>query len=172
MTNGGRAAAWAAAIVACAQVCAAAGKIGFVDMEKVFERYQKTVDLKARLTQEGKERIAERKVMVEEINRLKDEADLLRDEAKRGKEAVIDEKVKALYGFEEKVKREALQKQARLQDEIIGEIRGAIAEVGSGDGYDALFTFTGDDVGYHAVRLDVTDKVLNLLNRKYGEGRR
>lgn len=147
----------------------AAGKIGFVDMEKVFERYQKTIELKERLQKEGKERLAERKTMVEEINKLKDEADLLRNEAKKKKEEVVDEKVKALYQFEEKVKREALQKQSRLQEEILGEIREALADIGKKEGYDALFAYTNDDIGYHAEGLDITDQVVKLLNKKHGE---
>jgi Skp family chaperone for outer membrane proteins len=110
--------------------------------------------------------------MVEEINKLKDEADLLRDEAKKKKEAVIDEKVKALYQFEEKVKREALQKQARLQEEILAEIRKAVAEIGKAGGYDMLFTFTKDDIGYHAEGLDVTEQVVKSLNKKYAETKR
>lgn len=64
------------------------GKVAFVQVEKVFEKYQKTVDLNAKLQQERKDKIAERKTMVEEINKLKDEADLLRDDAKRKKEAI------------------------------------------------------------------------------------
>ncbi|MCX6356404.1 MAG: OmpH family outer membrane protein [Candidatus Aureabacteria bacterium] len=145
---------------------AAGGKTGFVDVEKVFAKYQKTVELNGKLQQERKDKIAERKSMVEGINKLKDEADLLRDEAKRQKEAAVDEKVKALYQFEEKVKREAMQKQARLQEEILGEIKGAIAETGKGEGYDIIFAATGDDIGYHAERLDLTEQIVKILNKK------
>ena len=77
--------------VVAASALAAGGKTGYVDIEKVFEKYQKTVDLNAKLQEDRKEKIAERKTMVEGINKLKDEADLLRDEAKRKKEAVVDE---------------------------------------------------------------------------------
>ncbi len=145
------------------------GKAAFVAVEKVFGKYQKTIDLNAKLQQERKEKIAERKAMVEEINKLKDEADLLRDDAKRKKEAVVDEKVKALYQFEEKVKREAIQKQARLQEEILGEIRGVLADIGKREGYDMVFSVTEDDIGYHSEKLDITDQVVKVLNKKYGE---
>ena len=145
------------------------GKVAFVAVEKVFEKYQKTIDLNAKLQQERKEKIGERKAMVEEINKLKDEADLLRDDAKRKKEAVVDEKVKALYQFEEKVKREAIQKQARLQEEILGEIRSVLTDIGKRDGYDMVFAVTGDDIGYHSDKLDITEQVVKALNKKYGE---
>jgi len=158
--------------LASAGVCSAAGKVGFVDLEAVFERYQMTIDLKEKLQREGKERLAERKTMVEEINRLKDEADLLRDDAKKKKESAIDEKVKALYQFEEKTKREAMQKQSRLQEDILTQIRRAGAEIGQAEGYDALFTFTKDDIGYHAEGLDVTEQVVKLLNKRYAETKR
>jgi outer membrane protein len=164
--------------IVVASICAAAwggtalglgGKVAFVAVEKLFERYQKTVDLNAKLQQERKKRIAERKTMVEEINKLKDEADLLRDDAKRKKEAVVDEKLKALYQFEEKVKREAIQKQARLQEEILGEMRSALREIGKREGYDMIFAVTDDDIGYHSAKLDITDRVVKMLNKKYGK---
>ena len=148
------------------------GKVAFVQVEKVFEKYQKTVDLNAKLQQERKDKIAERKTMVEEINKLKDEADLLRDDAKRKKEAVVDEKVKALYQFEEKVKREAIQKQARLQEEILGEIRGVLTDIGTREGYDMVFATTEDDIGYHSDKLDITEQVVKALNKKHAEAKK
>jgi Skp family chaperone for outer membrane proteins len=159
----------AALAVACGAGTAWAegGKTGYIEVERVFEKYQKTLDLNSKLQEERKGKIAERKSMVEEINTLKDEADLLRDEPKRKKEAVVDEKVKALYQFEEKVKREAVQKQARLQEEILGEIRAALAEIGKADGYDLILSFTEEDIGYRADTLNLTDRVVKALNKKY-----
>ncbi|MEJ2744507.1 MAG: OmpH family outer membrane protein [bacterium] len=157
------------AVVSGGAALGAGGKVAFVAVENLFEKYQKTVDLNAKLQKERKKKIAERKAMVEEINKLKDEADLLRDDAKRKKEAVVDAKVKALYQFEEKVKREAIQKQARLQEEILGEIRSALAEIGKREGYDMIFAVTDDDIGYHSAKLDITSRVVKMLNKKYGE---
>lgn len=166
---------WTAAVLlagvfACgAGEAGAVGKIGYIEVERVFEKYQKTLDLNAKLQQERKEKIAARKAMVEEINALKDEADLLRDEPKKKKEVVVDEKVKALYQFEEKVKREALQKQARLQEEILGDIRGALAEVGKAEGYALILSFTGEDIGYRSDALDLTEGVVKTLNKRYSD---
>lgn len=145
------------------------GKIGFVDVGQVFEKYQKTQDLNTKMQQERKEKIAERKVMVEEINKLKDEADLLRDDAKKKKEELVDEKVKALYQFEERVKREAMQKQVKLQEEILVGIEEAIEEVAKSEGYDIIFAITEEDIGYHADRLDLTEAVVKLLNKRYSK---
>lgn len=142
-------------------------KMGFVDIEKVFDRYQKTIDLNVKLEHERKDRIAQRKLMVEEINRLKDEVKLLRGEAKEAKDALVDKKVKELYAYEERVKKEAMEKQAALQEEILREIQQVIDEFGARDGYAALFTRTGDDMGYHAARLDITEKVVSYLNSRY-----
>lgn len=159
-------------ILVCASSLAAGGRIGYVDIERVFEKYQKTIDLNARLQEDRTGKIAERRAMVEGINKLKDEADLLRDEAKKKKEAAVDEKVKALYQFEEKVKREAMQKQARLQEEILGEMRAALAEIGKNEGYDMILAVTGDDIGYRSEKLDVTGQVTKVLNKKYAEGKK
>ena len=168
----------AAALLAAGCACAAAAagaagvKIGYIEVERVFEKYQKTLDLNEKLQQERKEKIAARKTMVEEINALKDEADLLRDEPKKKKEAVVDEKVKALYQFEEKVKREAVQKQARLQEEILGDIRAALAEIGRADGHALILSFTAEEIGYRADALDLTEGIVKALNKKYADARR
>ena len=88
------------------------------------------------------------------------------------KEAVVDEKVKALYQFEEKVKREAVQKQARLQEEILGDIRAALAEIGRADGYALILSFTAEEIGYRADALDLTEGIVKALNKKYADARR
>ena len=157
----------AAAMVCADGTAAQAGKIVFVNIEKVFDQYLKTQEINEKLDMERKEKIARRKEMVEEINKLKDEADLLRDDAKAKKQEVIDRKVKELYQFEEKVKREALKRRARYQEEILDEVQKAIDEIGKKGGYDAVIPFTGDDLGYHAPSLDVTDKVVKILNDRY-----
>ena len=151
----------------CASASELSGKIGFVDVEEVFEKYQKTKDLNSRLDQVLKEKISERKAIIEEINKLKDEADILRDEAKKKKEVLVDEKVKKLYQFEEKVKREAVKRRAQLQEEILVEIRQVLTELGEKEEYAAIFPFMVDDLGYHADRLNITEKVIKLLNDKY-----
>jgi Skp family chaperone for outer membrane proteins len=156
-----------AAVVASSQAWGSEGKIAFVDVERLFEKYQKTQDLNVKLEQERNEKIAQRKEVVEEINKLKDEADLLRDEAKSNKEKLVDEKVKDLYQFEETVKREAMKKQIKLQDEIIDDIKEALAEIGRSEGYDIIFAFTEDDISYHAGKLDLTDNTIKFLNKKY-----
>ncbi len=43
---------------------AAGVKIGYIEVERVFEKYQKTLDLNEKLQQERKEKIAARKTMV------------------------------------------------------------------------------------------------------------
>jgi Skp family chaperone for outer membrane proteins len=142
-------------------------KIGFVDVEQVFDRYQKTIDLKERLQQERLGKIEERKQLVEKINKLKDEAEALSGEAKSKKEAAIDENVRELYQFEEKVKREAINKQTKLQGEILNEIEKAIDAEGKKGGFTAIFTFAKDDIGYHAEKFDCTKNIIETLNTAY-----
>ena len=93
----------------------------------------------------------------------------MRDAPKKKKEELVDEKVKALYQFEERVKREAMQKQVKLQEEILVGIKEAIDEVGKSEGYDIIFAITEEDIGYHADRLDLTKAVVKLLNKKHSK---
>lgn len=162
-----------AAVVAMAFVlgigmkCSAAElKIGYVDMEKVFNEYNKTKTANAKLQDEQKKKRAEAEKMVTDINKLKEESELLSDEAKRGKEGVIKEKIKELRDYEKDTVNEIRDKLMSLRKEILDEITKVIEEKGKKEGYN--FIFISDVIVYKDKTCDITEDVLKAINTTGG----
>ncbi|HDM08573.1 MAG TPA: OmpH family outer membrane protein, partial [Candidatus Omnitrophica bacterium] len=59
-----------------------ADKYACINLEKVFNEYQKTKDEEEKLTAEGKQKQAEIDARLKEIDKLKEEMDLLNDKEK------------------------------------------------------------------------------------------
>ena len=59
------------------QAQAAADKIGYVDLARVFDEYNKTKDFDKQLEGKGASKQAERDRMVADVKKLRDEAELL-----------------------------------------------------------------------------------------------
>ena len=137
-------------------------KMGFVDVEKVFNEYELTKQNDAKLKEEGKAKTSERSGLVEEIKKLKEEAELLSEEARKEKEAVIEEKLKNLRDFDEKTKNELRSKRDFLLKKIFDEIRQNIEEVGKEENY--TFIFNDRALLYKTAGNDLTAQVVKRMN--------
>lgn len=137
-------------------------KIGFVDVEKVFNEYQVTQQNDAKLKDEGKSKTAERNKLVDEIKKLKDEAELLSEEARKEKEAAIDERLKALREFDEKTKGELRDKRDFLLKKIFDDIKVTIEQMGKEEGY--TFIYNDRALLYKSEAFDLTPQVTKRLN--------
>lgn len=139
-------------------------KVGFVDVEKAFNEYELTKQNDARLKEEGKGKTAERGKMVDEIKKLKEEAELLSEEARKEKETVIEERLKALRDFDEKTKNELRSKRDFLLKKIFDDIKETIEEEGKAGNYS--FIFNERALLYKADAYDLTAQVVTKLNEK------
>lgn len=137
-------------------------KIGYVDMEKVFNEYNKTKTANAKLQDEQKKKRSDAEKMVTDINKMKEESELLSDEAKKGKEAVIKEKIKELRDYEKDTVNEIRDKLLSLRKEILDEITKVIEEKGKKEGYN--FIFISDVIVYKDKGCDITEDVLKAIN--------
>lgn len=142
-------------------------KIGYVNIDRVFERYEKTKDASETLELERKQRLVKRREMVEDINRMKDSADLLSDEAKKEKQKIIDGKVKDLYQYEEETQKKSLSEGRRLLQELQEEVRDALRIKGEKDGYDFIFIYTEEEMGYRSEKYDITSEIVEMLNERF-----
>ena len=72
-----------AGILGASAVNAHAEKIGYVDVAKVFDKYEKTKKFDKELSEVGKQKQSGRDTLVLEVRRLKDEMALLSDQGKQ-----------------------------------------------------------------------------------------
>lgn len=144
---------------------AAEQKIGYVDLARVFDEYQKTKDFDKQLEAKGSAKQAERDKMVGEVKKLRDEAELLSAKAKDDKQAAIDEKIKSLQEFDRST-RDALKKERdTMVQEIIKEINTLIQEFGKSQGY--TYIINEQVLVYRSEAGDLTAQVIKALNDTY-----
>ena len=140
-------------------------KIAAIDLSRAFDGFQKTKDAEKTLEAEGGKKKEERDKRVEEIKRLKGELELLNDKGKTEKQALIDQKVQELQGFDREVQTSLRRERDRVIQEILKEIDGVIGAYGKDHGYALLLNDRA--LLYRTKELDVTDEIITILNQGY-----
>jgi len=145
-------------------------KVVYVDLDKIFEGYNKTKEKYKELDDKLKLKESERKKMVDEIRRLKDELELLSDKGKEEKQSAIDDKINALSEFDRKAKDEFKKERIVAIREISGEIDAVIQNYGKQEGYD--FIYSSRALVFGKEEYDATDSILKVLNSKATGGKK
>lgn len=155
----------AAASLVSMPAFAAGEKIGYVDLARIFDEYQKTKDFDKTLEGKGQSKQAERDKMVNDVKKMRDEAELLSAKAKDEKQAAIDDKIKALQEFD-RATRDDLRKQRDVMvRDILKEIEVVIQEFGKSQGYS--FIFNDRVLVFKSEGSDLTPQVIKSLNDGY-----
>lgn len=139
-------------------------KIGYVDLAKVFDEYQKTKEMSKAVEDKVKVKEAERKKLVDEVRKLKDEQALLSEKAKAEKQVVIDEKVKSLQEFDKKTQGELIKERNDAISGIMKDIEKVITDYSKEANYD--FVLNSRALLYGTEQLDLTGEILKRLNKK------
>ena len=141
------------------------GRIGYVDLARVFDDYLKTKEFDKSLEAKGAMKQVEREKMVAEVKKLREEAELLSAKAKEDKQVLIDEKIKTLQDFD-RTTRDALRKERDgMVRDILKEIEGIIQGFGKTQGYS--FIFNDRVLVYKSEGSDLTAQVTKTLNDAY-----
>ncbi len=144
---------------------AAGEKIGYVDLAKIFDEYQKTKEFDKELESKGAQKQIERDKMVADIKRLRDEAELLSAKAKEDKQAAIDEKIKSLQDFDRNTRDSLRRERDTMVRDILKEIEAVIQDFGKSQGYS--FIFNDRVLVYKSEGSDLTPQVTKALNDSY-----
>lgn len=142
-----------------------AGKIGYVDLARVFDEYQKTKQFDKALETKGASKQSERDKIVAEIKKLRDEAELSSAKAKDEKQAVIDEKIKALQEYDRTTRDGLRRERDGMVKDILKEIETVIQDFGKTQGYS--FIFNDRVLVYKSEGSDLTNQVIKVLNDSY-----
>jgi len=148
-----------------AEVSAKELKVGYVDMQKVFNEYKKTKEAESDLESKGKVKTEERGKMVEDIRRLKDEIELLSDKNKEKKQGEIDGKIQKLQEFDRKARTELLQDREDVLRQITKDINRVIQNYGKKHDYDMILNKDKRVLLYDKGDADITESVLRELNK-------
>lgn len=154
-----------AGILGVSSANAQAEKIGYVDVAKVFDKYEKTKKFDKELAEVGKQKQAGRDTLVLEVRRLKDEMALLSDQGKEEKQKLVDSKMRELQDYDREAQRDLLERREGVMREIFKDIDEVIREFGKQKGFD--FIFNERLMLFRSEKYDVTDVVLGELNARY-----
>lgn len=169
---------WLVVFVACAALAGglfsnalaavpAGEKIGYVDLARIFDEYQKTKEFDKSLEAKGVQKQGERDKMVAEVKKLRDEAELLSAKAKDDRQALIDDKIKNLQEFD-RVTRDSLRKERdNMVRDILKEIETILQDYGKSQGYS--FIFNDRVLVYKSEQADLTTPVIKVLNDSYAK---
>lgn len=140
-------------------------KIGYLDLSKAFDEYERTKESDKMLEKKANERQAQRDKSVEEIKKLKDEAELLNAKAKEEKQKVIDEKIQKLQDFDREVGTGLKKEKDEMLRDILKDIDKVITDYGKSEKYTIIL----DDrfLLYKDAQLNITDQVIKILNERY-----
>lgn len=144
---------------------AAETKMAYVDVEKIFDEYEKTKKFDGELQTEGKGKQSKRDAIVSDIRKLKDEQALLSEDKKKQKQTEIESKLKDLDSFDESARKELGEKRNNVMKEIFTDIDTLLRSYGQRKGYD--FILNERALLYKNSKYDETANVLKELNENY-----
>lgn len=138
-------------------------KIGFVDLPKVFDEYKKTKTAAKELDDKRAAKEAERKAMVDELRKMRDEMSLMSEKAKGEKQALYESKEKILRDFETKVGSELMKERQDKLNAIMKDIEKVTSDYAKETSYDLIlntrFMLYGNE------QYDLTSEILKRLNK-------
>ncbi len=143
----------------------AAERIACVDVSRIFSEYAKTKDYDKTLGDKQTGYDTEREKKVTEIKQFQDKMNLLSDKEKETKKAELETKIKALQEFDRAKQTDLRKELSEKKSELIKDIEDAIKQYAEKEGYTLVFSEAV--IAYNAKNLDITDKILDILNKGY-----
>ncbi len=145
----------------------AAEKYACIDVEQVFNEYQMTKDEEDVLTKKGEEKQKEIDAKLKDIEKLKEQVDIVNDKDKEKKKAELDQKMEELRQFDRQVRADLMRKRNEVIKIILDEIDQVIADYGKSKGYTIIYNARA--LLYKDAKLDITSEILDSLNKVYSK---
>jgi outer membrane protein len=143
----------------------AADKLGYVDLSRIFSEYGKTKEYDKSLSGKQGAYEAEREKKVNEIKQFQDKINLLSDKEKENKRPEMENKIKALQEFDRQKQTDLRKEQDEKMKEILKDIEDTVKQFAEKEGY--ILIFNDRVLVYQQKSLDITDQIVNALNKEY-----
>lgn len=146
-------------------------KIGFIDSERIFEEYGRTQEAQQAFNADIEEWTRELETRKRELEQMAEEYQsqslILSDAKKREREEELNRKRAELDGFVQDIwgpSGRVAQRNEQLTRPIVERIRDVLNEIGEAEGFHIIFDATDGNVVYADDALDLTPRVLAILN--------
>ena len=140
-------------------------KIGYVNLAKVFDEYQRTKDSEQVLAQKGKQRQGELEGRVGELKKLRQGLELLNDQTKDAKVKELEEKSDEFQRVKTRAERDLLRERNEIARTILDEVEKSVVEYAKTNGLSVVFDQRS--LVYAQDAYNLTDEVLQSLNSRY-----
>jgi len=142
-------------------------KIGYVNIGKVFDGYERTKASDAMLEKKGKAKEAELEGRVNELKKMRQGLELLNDSSRESKGREIEARADELQRFRKNTARDLRAERDQIAQQILKDIQQGIDQYAKSNGY--AFIYDQRSLLYAQPANDVTDDVLKLLNSRGGQ---
>lgn len=140
-------------------------KVGYVDAIRVLSNYNKRKDQQKIFEEKTNKLKEKRDKMVNQIRKMKDELDILSEKAKEKKQAQIDTEMRELQEYDQQNKINLDRQSDEIMREILKEIEEVMKKYAEDNDYDMILNNRA--LLYGQEQLDLTDKILKILNSEY-----
>ena len=152
------------AIAFLATAAYAADKFAYINVDAAAKDYSKATDYTKALEDKEAAYNAEVEKKATEAKQLQDKWNLLSDKEKEAKKSEYEGKFKTFDEFVRQKQTDLRKEYIEKKIEIAKDIKDAVAQFAEKDGY--TFIFDGASLVYQPKGLDVTDKIIAILNSK------
>jgi len=146
-------------------------KIGIIISERILNEYPEAQDAQNILSEEISEWQRQAAEMEEELTAMNEELSqqammFYSEEKKAEKQAQFERKYSEYQEFRAGIEQRAFQRNQELFAPINEKIQKVIDNIASEDGFDIVLDAVGTSIAYASPELDITDRVLEELNRQ------
>jgi outer membrane protein len=145
--------------------CAAEIKVGYVNIAKIFDGYEKTKQYDARLTQVGRQKEQEMEKRVADLEQMRKQLEVLAPDVRESKARELEARADELKRFRTNTMRDLKGERDKMAGEILKEIEAVVQKYAADNGFDLML----DDrsIVFSKPTYDVSDAILNFLNSQY-----
>jgi len=137
-------------------------KFAYVDVLKVFNEYQKTEKYDKKLQEDKASKTKDREKSVDEIKKLQEKLSIVSKDEKEKIQKDLEDKIKSLQQFENQATMELSKEYNNMMEEILKEINKTIKDYAEKN--NISFVFKDAAMAYINPSLDITDKIIKILN--------
>jgi outer membrane protein len=140
-------------------------KVGYVNVPKVFDGYDRTKTYETGLEKKGQQKETELEGRMSELKKLRESLELLNDQARDAKVREIEEKADAIKRFRSNTARDLSRERDKMAGEILKEIQKAVEDYAKTNNFS--FILDERSVLFGQPVYDVTAEVLKILNSRF-----
>lgn len=146
-------------------MASAAEKFAYVSIDRIGDSYQKAKDYMKQLEDRGNTYSAEVEKKRNEVKQFQDKLNLLSEKEREAKNTELDAKIKSLQEFVQEKQSDLRKEDFDKTMEISNDILKVIQKYAEKESY--TFVFNAAALTYQPKNLDITDKIIDLLNKNY-----